>query len=100
MRHPHKWGHTCKESPVSIPSAVKSTPIGSRQQLTEYLAAGEKPREAWRIGTEHEKFGFYTDDLTPPPFDGDRPGIRQLLETLATRFGWDVAREGETPVAL
>jgi glutamate--cysteine ligase len=85
---------------VSIPSAAKSTPIGDRNDLVAYLAAGEKPREAWRIGTEHEKFGFYTDDLTPPPFDGDRPGIRQLLETLATRFGWDVAREGDTPVAL
>jgi glutamate--cysteine ligase len=84
---------------VSIPSAVKSTPIGSRQQLTDYLAAGEKPRDAWRIGTEHEKFGFLTDTLRPPTFEGDR-GIRHLLETLATRYGWDVAREGDNPVAL
>ena len=76
---------------MSIPSAVKSTPIGSRQQLTDYLAAGEKPRDAWRIGTEHEKFGFLTDTLRPPTFDGDR-GIRVLLETLATRYGWEVAR--------
>ena len=84
---------------MSIPSAVKSTPIGSRQQLADYLAAGEKPREAWRIGTEHEKFGFRNDDLRPPTFEGDR-GIRRLLETLAVRYGWDVAREGENPVAL
>jgi len=84
---------------VSIPSAVKSTPIRDRQQLTDYLAAGEKPREAWRIGTEHEKFGFLTDTLRPPTFEGDR-GIKLLLETLATRYGWNVAREGENPVAL
>ncbi|WP_130617367.1 glutamate--cysteine ligase [Dyella amyloliquefaciens] len=84
---------------MSIPSAVKSTPIGSRQQLIDYLAAGEKPRDAWRIGTEHEKFGFLTDTLRPPTFDGDR-GIRVLLETLAQRYGWDVAREGDNPVAL
>jgi len=84
---------------VSIPSAVKSTPIRDRQQLTDYLAAGEKPREAWRIGTEHEKFGFLTDTLRPPTFEGDR-GIKVLLETIATRYGWDVAREGENPVAL
>jgi len=84
---------------VSIPSAVKSTPIAGRQQLADYLAAGEKPREAWRIGTEHEKFGFRTDDLRPPTFEGER-GIKVLLETLATRYGWDVAREGENPVAL
>jgi glutamate--cysteine ligase len=84
---------------VSIPSAVKSIPIAGRQQLVDYLAAGEKPREAWRIGTEHEKFGFRTDDLKPPPFEGER-GIKVLLETLATRYGWEVAREGENPVAL
>ncbi|WP_430391495.1 glutamate--cysteine ligase [Dyella sp. 20L07] len=84
---------------MSIPSAVKSTPIGDRQQLTEYLASGEKPRDAWRIGTEHEKFGFLTDTLRPPTFDGER-GIRVLLETLAKRYGWEVAREGDNPVAL
>ncbi|MEO7067654.1 MAG: glutamate--cysteine ligase [Rhodanobacter sp.] len=84
---------------MSIPSAVKHTPIGDRQQLADYFAAGEKPPEAWRIGTEHEKFGFLTDTLRPPTFEGDR-GIKVLLETLATRYGWDVAREGENPVAL
>ncbi|MEO7052339.1 MAG: glutamate--cysteine ligase, partial [Rhodanobacter sp.] len=84
---------------MSIPSAVKSTPIAGRQQLADYLAAGEKPRDAWRIGTEHEKFGFRTDDLRPPTFEGDR-GIKRLLETLATRYDWSVAREGENPVAL
>jgi glutamate--cysteine ligase len=84
---------------VSIPSAVKSTPIHGRQQLIDYVAAGEKPREAWRIGTEHEKFGFRTDDLRAPTFEGDR-GIRALLEGIAARYGWDIAREGDTPVAL
>ncbi len=84
---------------MSIPSAVRSTPIAGRQQLADYLAAGEKPREAWRIGTEHEKFGFRTDDLSPPIFEGER-GIKALLETLAVRYGWEVSREGENPVAL
>ena len=84
---------------MSIPSAVKSTPIGDRQQLADYLAAGEKPRDAWRIGTEHEKFGFLTDSLRPPTFEGDR-GIRVLLERLAARYGWEIAREGDSPVAL
>ncbi|MEX1828012.1 glutamate--cysteine ligase [Luteibacter sp. CQ10] len=85
---------------MSIPSAAKSTPIGDRHDLVDYIAKGEKPRERWRIGTEHEKFGFYTDDLTPPPFEGPRPGIRAILEGLAERYGWDIAREGDTPVAL
>ena len=84
---------------MSIPSAVRSTPIDGRQQLVDYLAAGEKPREAWRIGTEHEKFGFRTDDLRPPAFEGER-GIRALLEGIAARHGWEIVREGDTPVAL
>ena len=85
---------------MSIPSAAKSTPIGDRNDLVEYIAKGEKSRDLWRIGTEHEKFGFYTDDLTPPPFEGDRPGIRAILEGLASQYGWEIAREGDTPVAL
>ena len=84
---------------MSIPSAVKSTPIRDRQQLVDYLAAGEKPIEAWRIGTEHEKFGFRTDDLRAPEFEGER-GIRALLEGIAAKYGWDIAREGDIPVAL
>ncbi|WP_233840869.1 glutamate--cysteine ligase [Dyella sp. 2HG41-7] len=84
---------------MSIPSAVKSTPIYGRQQLIDYLAAGEKPRDAWRIGTEHEKFGFRTDDLRPPTFEGEH-GIRALLEGIASRYGWEIVREGDTPVAL
>lgn len=84
---------------MSILSAARSAPIGDRQQLADYLAAGEKPREAWRIGTEHEKFGFLTDSLRPPTFEGER-GIRVLLETLADRYGWTIVREGDVPVAL
>ncbi len=84
---------------MSIPSAVKSTPIEGRQQLVDYVAAGEKPREAWRIGTEHEKFGFRNDDLRPPAYEGER-GIRALLEGIAAQHGWEIAREGELPVAL
>ncbi|MBB3226280.1 glutamate--cysteine ligase [Luteibacter sp. Sphag1AF] len=84
---------------MSIPSAAKSTPIGDRNELVDYLAQGEKPRDAWRIGTEHEKFGFHTDNLRPPTFEGER-GIRAILEGVASRYGWDIAREGETPVAL
>jgi glutamate--cysteine ligase len=87
---------------VSIPSAVKSTPIYGRQQLIDYLAAGEKPRDAWRIGTEHEKFGFRTTAgaaLRPPEFEGEH-GIRALLEGIAARHGWEIIREGDIPVAL
>jgi glutamate--cysteine ligase len=57
---------------VSGPSQVKDVPIDDRSQLVEFLASGSKPPEQWRIGTEHEKFGFRLDDLRPLPWDGAR----------------------------
>src|SRR5690606_32484327 len=76
---------------MSGPSTASDTPITDRSQLVEVLASGEKPREQWRIGTEHEKFGFRLDDLRPPAFDGER-GIEALLTGL-TRFGWTPYQE-------
>jgi len=52
--------------------------ITGKRQLIEYLAAGEKPPDNWRIGTEHEKFPFLTDTLAPVPYDGAR-SIKALL---------------------
>ena len=46
--------------------------VHSRDDLVAWIAAGEKPKEAWRIGTEHEKFVFHTDTLTPVPYEGER----------------------------
>ena len=47
--------------------ASDATPIESRDQLVEALESGCKPREQWRVGTEHEKFGFRRDDYRPGP---------------------------------
>ena len=74
-----------------------STPIGSKDELMSWIAAGEKPPSAFRLGTEHEKFPFYTDDLSPVPYEGrataaGRPaagGIRHLLEGMQARLGWE-----------
>ncbi|OLG34809.1 glutamate--cysteine ligase [Xanthomonas oryzae] len=51
---------------------VAETPITERAELVHVLASGEKPEAQWRIGTEHEQFGFRLDDLRPPTFDGER----------------------------
>ena len=67
--------------------ASDATPIESRHQLVEALASGGKPREAWRVGTEHEKFGFYVADNTPVPYEGPR-GIRRMLEAMEGLLGW------------
>ncbi|MEM1379401.1 MAG: glutamate--cysteine ligase [Pseudomonadota bacterium] len=74
-------------------------PIGSEQDLVDHLASGCKPRSAWRIGTEHEKFGFLRDTLEPLPFAGER-SIQAVLEGLARDFGWNRMEEDGQLVAL
>ncbi len=61
--------------------------IESRDQLLATFARGEKPRETWVIGTEHEKFVYRTDDHRAPSYD-EPGGIRDLLLGL-TEFGWN-----------
>ncbi len=62
-------------------------PIERYEQLAEYLAEGCKPKDDWRIGTEHEKFGYCKDTLLPLPYDGPR-SIKAMLEGLRDRYGW------------
>ncbi|HST29148.1 MAG TPA: glutamate--cysteine ligase [Rudaea sp.] len=83
---------------MSGPSAVKETPIANRDQLVEYIASGARPPAQWKIGTEHEKFGFRLDDLRPPTYEGER-GIGTLLRGL-TRFGWKPVEENGNVIAL
>jgi glutamate--cysteine ligase len=67
-------------------------------QLKDWMEAGCKPVEDWRIGTEHEKFGFRTHDRTPLPYHGP-DGIHVMLEGLM-RFGWQGKYEGDVLVGL
>jgi glutamate--cysteine ligase len=83
---------------VSSPSAAPSTLIKDRKQLVEYLESGSKPPADWRIGTEHEKFGFQLDDLRPLSFDGER-GIEAVLRGLAAN-GWAPITEHGHIIAL
>ena len=59
-------------------------PIERYEQLAEYLAEGCKPKDDWRIGTEHEKFGYCKDTLLPLPYGGPR-SIKAMLEGLLGR---------------
>ncbi len=74
-------------------------PIESRDELIAYLEAGCKPRQDWRIGTEHEKIGFRRDDLRPVPYENER-SIQALLLGVAERFGWEPVMEAGNVVAL
>ena len=83
---------------AGVPGQGNTTPIESKAQLIEYLASGNKPRDAWRIGTEHEKFAFRLSDRQALPYEGP-DGIGKVLEGMQ-RFGWEPVAEGENVIAL
>ena len=83
---------------MSIPQSGGG-PIERHEQLAEYLEDGCKPKEDWRIGTEHEKFGYCRDTLKPLPYDGER-SIRAVLEGLRDRYGWSPVLEGGLIIGL
>ena len=83
---------------MSIPQSGGG-PIERHEQLAEYLEAGCKPKEDWRIGTEHEKFGYCKDTLKPLPFEGER-SILTVLQGLRDRHGWAPLEEGGKLIGL
>lgn len=83
---------------MSIPQSGGG-PIERHEQLAEYLSSGCKPREDWRIGTEHEKFGYTRDTLMPLPYDGSR-SIKAVLEGLREKFGWQPVEEAGKIIGL
>lgn len=78
---------------------AQSPTVSSKRDLIDWIAAGEKPKSHWRIGTEHEKLVFRTGSLEPVPYEGEA-GIRALMEALITRFCWSPIVEGDTLIAL
>lgn len=83
---------------MSIPQSGGG-PIEHHDQLAEYLASGCKPKADWRIGTEHEKFGYCKDTLKPLPFEGER-SIVKVLSGLRDRYGWAPVEEGGHLIGL
>ncbi len=67
-------------------------------QLTAVMSDGAKPKAQWRIGTEHEKFGFDRTTLRRPAYEGDN-GIFAMLTGLQ-RFGWSPVEEAGHVIAL
>ncbi|MCB2053717.1 MAG: glutamate--cysteine ligase [Geminicoccaceae bacterium] len=84
---------------MSAPSAGKGEPIDDPRDLVAWFEAGCKPKNDWRIGTEHEKFGFHKKTLRPLAYD-EEGGIRDLLEGLADKFDWQPVFEQGRPIAL
>ena len=75
------------------------TPVRSTADMTAYLAEGCKPKEAFRIGTEHEKFAFFTADNSPVPYEGPR-SISALLDGMQEKTAWEPIMDGENIIGL
>lgn len=84
---------------MSGPSAPDLRPIETKADLISYFEAGMKPKEDWRIGTEHEKFSFNTSSLDAIPYEGDA-GIKALLDGLSNDFGWEPLLDKDKVIGL
>lgn len=83
---------------MSIPQSGGGT-IENFAQLAEWLESGNKPKSDWRIGTEHEKFGFLKDTHAPLPYAGER-SVSALFAGLEARFGWTPVLEAENTIGM
>ena len=77
----------------------KSEQIENKSQLIDYISSGCKPKSEWKVGTEHEKFGFHTDTLKPLGY-AEKGGIRDILNGLKDKYGWRPEYEGNDIIAL
>jgi glutamate--cysteine ligase len=67
---------------------IDMTPLTSRDELVAWIAAGEKPKDQFRIGTEHEKTPFRLAGHSPVPYEG-ADGIGALLTGMQHLLGWE-----------
>jgi glutamate--cysteine ligase len=84
---------------MSRPPGSQGEPIASKAQLVEDLESACKPKDSWRIGTEHEKFPFRLSDHKRLPYFG-KDGIGAILNGLVDKFGWKPIHEGDNIIAL
>jgi glutamate--cysteine ligase len=67
--------------------------------LLKWFNQGEKPSKNWRIGTEHEKFVFYTNNFKRVSYLG-ASGISELLNALAIKNNWVKIIENNNTIGL
>jgi len=82
-----------------LASSSNSATVETVDELLAYMASGCKPEDQWKLGTEHEKFGYTVDDLRPLPYSGKR-SIHAVLSGLAEQFGWNHGRISGCSVAV
>ena len=68
----------------------------SKENLIEIISNGCKKKVDWRIGTEHEKFGFKKKDLSPINFND----IQKIFLNLSSKFDWEKIEENGNIIEL
>jgi glutamate--cysteine ligase len=80
---------------VHLDDEQEAIPVRTTDDLLAYFATAGKPREQWRVGSEHELIGVIRETGEAPPYDGPH-GIGKLLASFATTNGSTVAEGGHT----
>lgn len=83
---------------MSILASDSSEPVTKRDQLVDYFARGEKSKERWLIGIEHEKFPYRLSDLSWPSYE-EPQGLREFMQGMRS-FGWEPIIEGGNVIGL
>ena len=68
----------------------------SKNLLVQIFSDGCKKKSKWRIGTEHEKFGFKKKSLEPINFKD----INEIFLKLSKKYNWEKIFEGSNLIAL
>ncbi|RXH77002.1 hypothetical protein DVH24_019890 [Malus domestica] len=92
-----KRGHSVivTASPPTEDAVIATEPL-TKEDLVAYLASGCKSKDKWRIGTEHEKFGFDRKTLRPIKYEQ----IAELLNGISERYDWEKVMEGDKIIGL
>ena len=67
-----------------------------KEDLINYFKSGCKEKKNWKIGTEHEKFGYLVDDLKPIKYDV----IKNIFLELNKKFGWKNIYENDFVIGM
>lgn len=81
------------QSPATAPSPAGNELLTSEDQLGRLFSESERPREAWRIGLEAERFGVYGSTGDPLLYDDPERGVLRFWSELRRNGGWKPERE-------
>ena len=64
--------------------------------LSSVFYSGCKTKDKWKVGTEHEKFGFNNNNLYPISFDD----INKIFDLLSKKYKWEKILENNLVISL